>query len=417
MRGRPAYGDGVRGPVQASPAMWRTVVVFVVAMTALDLALGLAGPPTTGWAGPYAGVALQVVADLSLLFLFRAPRTVTTLVVAVTVLMAVSDAFAPGLFVPAVQLSPGTVPRVLPAVLVFLVFAAPRREWVAVTAVVTVLAARPWSPAWDLTPLGLLSTLVPALVALYIDARRRLVQSLRDRAERAEREQDLLAEQARADERRRLAADMHDVVTHRISLMVLQAGALETATAPSAPDVRSAAGDIRTAGTQALTELRDLVGVLRTEQEGTGPAPERGGGAAAAGDPAEPARESAAAGLPVDLDIEGAPDALAPTVARTAYRVVQEALTNVRKHAPGARTGVRLRYGPDRVEIRVENAAAPDGADPALAGTGSGSGLAGLEQRVGLVGGTLRHGPTSDGGFVVDARLPAFVPTATPGTR
>ena len=118
----------------------------------------------------------------------------------------------------------------------------------------------------------------------------------------------------------------------------------------------------------------------------------------------------------MDLDVEGSPDALAPTVARTAYRVVQEALTNVRKHAPGARTGVCLRYGPDRVEIRVVNAAAPSGPDPELARTGSGSGLAGLEQRVGLVGGTLRHGPTSDGGFSVDARLPAFVPT-TPGTR
>lgn len=392
--------------------MRRTVVGFVVVITAVDLSIGLAGPPTTGWAGPYAGVALQVISTLSLLVLYRWPRAVVGTVVAVAVLMAFSDAFAPGLFVPVLQLSPLTVPRAAPAVLVFLVFAAPRREWVAVTAVLTVLAARPWSPAWDLTPLGLLSTLLPALAALYIDARRRLVQSLRDRADRAEREQHLLAEQARADERRRLAADMHDVVTHRISLIVLHAGALETS---AAADVRSAAGDIRAAGTQALTELRDLVGVLRTEPHGTGPAPQRGGGSPEAGDPAEPARESAAAGLPVDLDVEGSPEELAPTVARTAYRVVQEALTNARKHAPGARTGVHLRYGPDRVEIRVVNAAGPAGPDAALAPTGSGSGLAGLEQRVGLVGGTLRHGPTSDGGFSVDARLPVFVPTATPG--
>ena len=403
----------VRGPVPASPAVLWTVGVFVVLMTALDLTLGLVGPPTTGWAGPYAGVTLQVVADLALLMLFRAPRAVVALVVVVTALMAASDAFAPGLFVPAVQLSPVTVPRAAPAVLVFLVFGAPRRVWITVTAVVTVLAARPWAPAWDLTPLGLLSTLVPALGALYIDARRRLVRSLRDRAERAEREQHLLAEQARADERRRLAADMHDVVTHRISLIVLHAGALETS---AVPDVRSAAEDIRTAGAQALTELRDLVGVLRTEPDGTGSAPERrGGGAPPAGDPAEPARESAAAGLPVALDVEGAPDALAPTVARTAYRIVQEALTNVRKHAPGARTAVHLRYGPDRVEIRVVNTAAPEGPDASLAGTGSGSGLAGLEQRVGLVGGTLRHGPTDDGGFAVHARLPVFVPTTAGG--
>ncbi len=387
-----------------------TVVGFVVLTTALDLTLGLVGPPTTGWAGPYAGVALQVVADLSLLLLFRAPRTVTAIIVVVAALMAVSDAFAPGLFVPAVQLSPGTVPRAAPAVLIFLVMSAPRRVWITVTAVLTVLAARPWAPAWDLTPLGLLATLLPALAALYFDARRRLVQSLRDRAERAEREQHLLAEQARFDERRRLAADMHDVVTHRISLIVLHAGALETS---GTPEVRTAAGGIRTAGAQALTELRDLVGVLRTEPDGTGPAPERrDGGAPPPGHPAELARESAAAGVPVDdLDVEGSPDSVAPTVARTAYRVVQEALTNVRKHAPGARTGVHVRYGPDRVEVRVVNDAAPAGRDEALAASGSGAGLAGLEQRVGLVGGTLQHGPTDDGGFRVDATLPVFVPT------
>jgi signal transduction histidine kinase len=98
-------------------------------------------------------------------------------------------------------------------------------------------------------------------------------------------------------------------------------------------------------------------------------------------------------------------------VARTAYRVVQEALTNVRKHAPGAAVRVRLRYHPDRVRVTVTNSAATAAPDPALAATGSGAGLRGLEQRVGLVGGELDAGPTPEGGFRVDARLPGYVPT------
>jgi signal transduction histidine kinase len=235
------------------------------------------------------------------------------------------------------------------------------------------------------------------------------VQALTERAERAEREQHLMAEQARDEERARLAGEMHDVVTHRVSLMVLQAGALRM----TAPDeaTRQAAEELRAAGCQALDELRDLVGVLRT-------APEDDQEPAALGLDALVA-ESSAVGIPAELVTEGDPELASPVVGRTAYRVVREALTNVRKHAPGAQVVVRVSYDEAQVRVSVTNTApgAANGStlySSALAGTGSGLGLAGLRQRIELVHGTMLAGPATGGGFCVQATLPAYVPTAQP---
>ena len=128
------------------------------------------------------------------------------------------------------------------------------------------IVARPWQPSIAVITVGVLRTAVGPLLALYFGARHALLQSLRERADRAERERYLLAEQARTEERARLAGEMHDVVTHRVSLMVLQAGALRM----TAPDeaTRRAAEDLRVTGCQALDELRDLVGILRTHPDG-----------------------------------------------------------------------------------------------------------------------------------------------------
>ncbi len=384
-----------------------------VVLGAVDVLLLTNGPPTTGWAGPHAGLALQLAVDASLVALVRFPRAVAALAVVVTALMAWSDALAPGLFTAVPALSPITVPRAAPIVVVWLVVHGDRRAALVTTVALAALGARFWAPSWTVTPLALLSTVVPALGALYVVARRDLLRSLRDRADRAEREQHLLAERARADERRRLAGDMHDVVTHRVSLIVLQAGALGVASAE--PGVRAAAEDIRAAGAQALAELRDLVGVLRTDPDGPVPATARGG-APAPPDPATLAEESAAVGVPVvELDVRGEPADVSPTVARTAHRVVQEALTNVRKHAPGAEVRVRLHYRPDGVRVRVANSAATAPPDPALAGSGTGSGLRGLRERVGLVGGSLHAGATDGGGFCLTATLPGYVPTSVDG--
>jgi signal transduction histidine kinase len=255
-----------------------------------------------------------------------------------------------------------------------------------------------------------MAVVIGGLLGMYASARRRARKALIDRAERAEREQYLLAEQARADERAKLAAEMHDVVTHRVSLMVIQAGALRV-TAPD-DEIRDAAEALRAAGCQALGELRDVVRLLR----GT-----RNEGGQQATEPEEPLpdltpliAESRATGTPIELIEEGTPVLAAPVVGRTVYRVVQEALTNIRKHAPGARVRVHVHYRTGGLHVSITNTAPARAVDPMLAEPGSGTGLLGLRQRVELVDGTLRTGPEPDGGFRVEATLPACSPTPRP---
>jgi signal transduction histidine kinase len=272
----------------------------------------------------------------------------------------------------------------------------------------TALVCRPWDPNVGVVTGGILLVAVPALLGLYIGAHRRLVLALTDRAERAEREQHLLAEHARAEERVRLAEEMHDVVTHRVSLMVLHAGALGM-TAPN-KQTREAAEGLRLAGCQALNELRDLVGVLRNGETGE-LARELSTDAKSVGDLSTLVAESESVGVAVDLVEDGNPERASPTVGRTAYRIVQESLTNIRKHAPGASATVSVRYGANRVRLTIRNTPATSTVDSGLSSTGSGTGLLGLRQRVELVGGTLHAGPRGDGGFEVDAILPAYVPT------
>ncbi|RKS68215.1 signal transduction histidine kinase [Actinomadura pelletieri DSM 43383] len=246
-----------------------------------------------------------------------------------------------------------------------------------------------------------------ALLGLYTAARRRLLRGLLERAERAERERHLLAEQVRAEERARVAAEMHDVVTHRVSLMVVQAGALRVTTQDE--KVRGAAEEMRATGCKALEELRDVVGLLRA-----------GGGASAEPDHAEDAvapvpdlggliSESESVGVPVELVEEGAPAPTSVVIGRTLYRVVQESLTNVRKHAPGARVRVNLRYLSDAIQVTVHNTVPTEDVDVELTSAGSGTGLLGLRQRVELLNGSLDAGPDQDG-FRVDVRLPTYLP-------
>lgn len=391
-----------------------------------------------------------------------------------------------------------------------------------------------------LTALGL--TAPPVLLGLYVGARRRLMESLRERADSLERELQLLAERAeeraewaRGEERRRIAREMHDVVAHRVSLMVVHAAALQ-AIAVKDPQkaVRNAAlvGDM---GRQALTELREMLGVLRSGDGGAGVssgagaaseggssseggpgrgapgARERGrgalpvqaggsgvphadavdraaagavagqvegvaaagggsaggagaeGGAARArvsagvsgagvagvsvraasspvvsggvegllgavssgaaavgvaavraeegpslGDLEELVGQSRAAGMAVEFSVEGAPRAYGASVERTAYRVVQEALTNAHKHAAGAATRVRVARREGELAMQVENGAPPAGGVDAGLPSG-GNGLVGMRERVLALGGVFVAGATEAGGFRVSAVLPAAV--------
>lgn len=288
----------------------------------------------------------------------------------------------------------------------------PGRRAVPVWALVgaaTVLAARLWQPSWSVTPVGLLHTAVPALLGLYLASRWQVLDALRERAEQAERERLLLAERARAEERARLAAELHDSVAHRVSLMVLQAGALRLTSADQ--PTRDAAEHLRATGCRALEELSELLGVLRHPTPNPASHPAVGPAGAATGAEAVGlaglVAESEAVGLPVTLVEEGDPSAAPRVVRRTAYRVVQEALTNVHKHAPGAAVEVAARYDADQARIRVHNGpGAPPADDAGLPATGGGTGLLGLRRRVEAIGGSLRAEPAGDGGFHLDATMP-----------
>ncbi|ELP64560.1 histidine kinase [Streptomyces turgidiscabies Car8] len=235
---------------------------------------------------------------------------------------------------------------------------------------------------------------------MFVRSKRQLTVSLRDRLRRAETEAALRAEQAQRLAREAIAREMHDVLAHRLTLLSVHAGALEFR--PDAPreEVARAAGVIRESAHDALQDLREIIGVLR------------------AGDPEEAGRpqptlaaldllvtESREAGMKVALDSRvTAPAAVPASIGRTAYRIVQEGLTNARKHAPGAEVTVSLTGAPgDGLTVSVRNPA-PPGEVPHV--PGSGQGLIGLTERATLAGGRLEHGTEPDGGFAVRAWLP-----------
>jgi signal transduction histidine kinase len=375
-------------------------LAFVLIDTGATLAGGSWWPAHPG-ALAWSMLALQALADLSLVARRRAPLIVLAALagytLAISLLISPADAITPA-HAGNVWAPLGTVV----AAYAPFYYCKSRHAAYAAVGTLTLAVARVWEPSTAVITIGVLRTALGPLVALYFTARHAMVRALRERAQRAERESRLLAEQARADERARLAGEMHDVVTHRVSLMVLQAGAL-TITAPDGP-TRAAAEELRAAGCQALDELRDLVGILRTAPGGD-ELPSAAG-------LAELVAESTAVGTPADLVQEGDPTLASPVVGRTAYRVVREALTNVRKHAPGARVLVRVSYDESQVHVSVHNGPPPAGAVTGLAATGSGLGLVGLRQRIELVHGTLLAGPCPEGGFTVEATLPAYIPTA-----
>jgi signal transduction histidine kinase len=232
------------------------------------------------------------------------------------------------------------------------------------------------------------------------------VVSLRDRAERAEAEQQLRVEQARQAERARIAREMHDVLAHRISLLSLHAGALEFR--PDAPpdEVARAASVIRASAHDALEDLRTVIGVLRETPDGD--APERP--QPVLGDLPSLIEESRAAGMRVSFDSRISAVGLPEGTGRSAYRIVQEGLTNARKHARGSAVDVTVAGAPGGgLEIEIRNRL-PVGAPAASAEIpGAGTGIIGLAERASLAGGRLEHGRTDAG----DYRLWAWLPWPT----
>lgn len=309
--------------------------------------------------------------------------------------------------------------------------------WVGGAALAQIFVAPAVRPDPDLDYTG--NVLLGALLVsgaigwgMFVRSRRQLLESLRDRAARAEAEAALRAERTQRLTRERIAREMHDVLAHRLSLLSVHAGALEYRADASPQEVAEAAGVIRSSAHQALQDLREVIGVLR--------APDAAADATAAdGAPDRPqptladlprlVEESRRAGMRVTLSDEagvaGAGAAAVPgATGRTAYRIVQEGLTNARKHAPDAEVAVTASGAPgEGLTVEVRNpvrapvrtrtpgvprtpGAPPDHGDRPGAIPGSGQGLAGLAERAALTGGRLECGPSDAGDFRLYAWLP-----------
>jgi signal transduction histidine kinase len=309
----------------------------------------------------------------------------------------VAGAMVVALFTVAIHRPPRTTARVYAlSVLAALVYVVVRPE--------------PGVPAIALFLFGVVVQGAAVGWGLFIHYRRQLVLSLRDRAVRAETEAHLRAEQAQQRARDEIAREMHDVLGHRLSLLSVHAGALEFRPDASPEEIARAAKVIRENAHLALQDLREVVGVLRAPV-GELPQP-------TLADVRQLVAESGRAGMRVGLREELGGAAVPDLVGRTAYRTVQEGLTNARKHAPGAEVVVRLAGSPgEGLTVEVCNEApgsrpAP-GPDPgpaagaeAVSDPGPGQGLVGLAERVALADGRLEHGPTAEGGWRLAAWLP-----------
>ena len=338
-------------------------------------------------------IAVGVVSVGLVPFLDRWPVPVT---VVLSLLAAVSPAATP------------------PATMAVLLVSSWRRLGVAVAVAATGAAAHLirglWQPISGL-PYGWYALLVCVGYAAFVGwgtlvrSHQAVISSLRERAERAEADQARRVAEARAAERARIAREMHDVLAHRLSLLATHAGAL--AYRPDAPpeQISRAAEIVRSGVHQALDELREVIGVLRDEElpdlaAASRPLPGVADLPALIG-------ESRAAGMRIETDGGAWPAPGLPDVAgRTAYRVVQEALTNARKHAPGQPVTVTLGGGPGAgLDVSVVNPAGPSSAGPAFPVPGSGTGLIGLTERLELAGGRLEW-RNSGGEFELSAWLP-----------
>lgn len=264
------------------------------------------------------------------------------------------------------------------------------------------LAGLAFVAASDLAPQALrpdnVSTVVPftigAIVVMVLV--RRVLGDRERRVQLAERERDVAAREAVVEERARIARELHDVVAHNVSMMVIQAGAERHLLDAASGSTREVLETIERVGRGALTDMRRMVGMLRSDPDNP-LAPQPG-----LDDLATLVTQVRAAGLPVELRVDGAKRELPVGIELSAYRIVQEALTNALKHAGDARAVVQVRYGADSLELEIVD----DGTGAPAAVSGDGHGLVGIRERVVVYGGRLDAGHRPTGGFAVRVRLP-----------
>ena len=352
---------------------------------ALIEAFGAQGP------GPLAGrIAFAVAVSVPLVFRRQAPGLVVILLSAATLAWTL----------PATVAEAGVTP--FPSMLVaeFSVACYARRTVVAVSGGLLLVATMAivveshyyTGGAANVGNLAILCLLFGAAWAPGWLVRQRAAQARRAVAESGE-----LARSAVSEERTRIARELHDVVAHSVSIIAVQAGAAEQLIASDPERAREHMASVRRTAREAMTEMRRLLDVLRTDEPRYAPQP----GLARLPDLLDEAR---GAGVPVELIEQGERPHLPPGLDLVAFRVVQESLTNVRKHAPGAPTRVLLRYGPKVLELDVTNTTAAGDASANGGGRG-GHGLIGMRERVHLFGGSFDAKATEEGGFRVHALL------------
>ena len=260
----------------------------------------------------------------------------------------------------------------------------------------TIILNRPGHAPGELVFIPLLFG-IAWLAGFALNARAEQADAAEARAAQAEREREAAARVAVAEERTRIARELHDIVAHAVSVMVLQVGAVRHRLPDELDDESDALRGVEQAGRTALSEMRRLLSAMRRDGDDLELVPQPGlGGVSTL------VTEVARAGLPVTLHVEGEAIPLPRAIDLSAYRIVQEGLTNALKHARANRADVTLRYAPDELAIEIRD----DGAGSAAGSNGPGYGLVGVRERVKIYGGTMTAGAAPDGGFVLDARLP-----------
>jgi signal transduction histidine kinase len=368
---------------RVDPRIWDALLALgVVAVGLLAFALRDQRPDEPPAA---LGFALVVVAGSSLAWRRRAPLTVATIVsaaVATASLLGYWPEFVALLWIAVYSAAAYTERHRLVRVLLPVAL---------LTSVAISIGER-----WDrgLNWVEILSDLivtfgVPILLGrMTFNRRRRIV-----------RDREFATRQAVAAERAAIARELHDVVAHHMSVMVVQAGAARAVSASDPAATAEALRQIEASGRTGLTEMRRLLEVLKAEEDGNGRAPQPG-----LARMSELLDAMRASGLPVEAIVEGSPRPLPPGVDLSAYRIVQEALTNALRHAGGASARVVVRYDPGAVELEVADDGPGLPEDPEASG---GHGLIGMRERVQLFGGELEAGPRPGGGFLLRARLPS----------
>ena len=372
------------------------LAVVVLALNAAALAQGVQTDPGASRDPDILGLVLVAAFSLPLAVRRRYPRAV---LVAVLVLI--------GLYLGLGYPAAGTGETLLIAVYTAGSLCTLRATWPAHALLAPVLVVAVATSAAPVSPFDVGYKVVLYAAAWWLGGivrtRRDYARQLEERTKQLERARLDLADQAVARERLRIARELHDVVAHSMSVIAVQSGAGEHVIDTQPETAREVLGEIKVTSRAALAEMRHLLGVLRADDE---PSESRSPPAGLANLDAL-IRQVRQAGVPVTIDVSGEPGAVPAAVDLSAYRIVQEALTNVLKHTGAAAATVTIRYLPEGVSVAVrDDGRGPDANRFAVPVQNGGNGIVGMRERALLLGGQLRVGPLPGGGFGVEATLP-----------